>query len=96
MVARVIQGVVSEGKMDEVERLVESALGPNVLEQKGSRGLLLLTHRGSGQAISISLWEDAEAMQGESSEFLEHQLEQVLHLLEEAPSVRDFQVSAQL
>lgn len=94
MVARVIQGVVSDGKMDEVVRIVDEVLGPKAKEREGLKGMFLLTHRGTGQAISVSLWETPEAMEGDSNVFLQAQLEQVLPFLEEAPSTRTFQVSA--
>lgn len=96
MVARVIQGVVTEGKMDEVVRIVGEVLGPKALEREGLKNLFLLTDRGSGQAIAISFWETLESMEKEPIEFLESQLEKVLHLLDEAPSTKTFEVSTHI
>ena len=95
MVARVIQAVVKEGMMDDVVRIVDEELGPRALEREGMRKLLLLTHKGTGQAIAVALWESQEKMD-DSTGFLEGQLEQVLPMLEEAASIRTFQVSAQI
>ena len=96
MVARVIQGVVKDGRMDEVIKMMDEVLAPNARDLPGSKGLLLLTHAGSGQAISITLWESADSLlESETSGFLDQQIAQVLPFLEEAPSARTFDVASQ-
>ena len=95
MYARVINAVVQPGKMGELLHLVNEKLLPAAREKKGSRGILLLTDVGSRRAISVSLWESKEAMlDGEATEFLERQLDEVLPLLEESPSTRSYRVVA--
>lgn len=95
MYARVINGVALSGKMGALIDLVNEDLAPEVERQPGSRGMLLLTDIGTGRAISISLWDTKEAMMdGENNEFLAEQLSRVLPLLEDAPSTRNFRVSA--
>ena len=95
MYARVISGVVLPGKMDELVELVNEKLAPAGKEQQGMRSFMLLTDAGSGRALSISLWDSKEAMlEGENNQFLERQLEQVLPLLDEAPSTRNFRVAS--
>ena len=97
MYARVINGVVLSSKMDELISLVEGDLAPEMRKQPGSKGMLLLTDVGTGRSISISLWESMEAMlDGESNDFLAEQLSQILPLLEDAPSTRNFRVSVSL
>ena len=95
MFARVLNGIVQSGKMDELVSLVNDQIGPRVSQRSGSRGMLLLIDEGTRHAISISLWDSKEAMMdGETGAFLNDQLSQVLPLLEEAPSNRNFRVSA--
>ncbi len=97
MYARVINGVVLSGKMDELISLVNEDLAPGMRSQPGSQGMLLLTDVGTGRSISISLWDSKETMMyGETNDFLADQLSQVLPLLEDAPSTRNFRVSASL
>ena len=97
MFARVVRGVAREGQVNELVRAVQESVIPKVREQPGSRGLLLLTDAGSGQVISISLWESQEAMvAGETSDYLAGLIEEVSSMLEETPSVSDFQVSARV
>jgi hypothetical protein len=94
MVARVIQGVVNEGKMDEVIRLLEDVIAPRLRQRDGFEQLLLMTHVGSGQAIAVTLWSSTEALEdSETSGFLDEQLAVVLPFLEEAASTRTFRVS---
>ena len=94
MYARVINGVVLSGKMDELVNLVNEGLAPEVSKQPGAQGMLLLTDIGTGRSISISLWDSKEAMMdGETNEFVAHQISKVLPLLEDAPSIRNFRVS---
>ena len=95
MYARVISGVVLSGKMDDLVSLVNEGLAPEVGKQPGSQGMLLLTDVGTGLSSSISLWDSKEAMMdSETNEFVADQISQVLPLLEDAPSIRNFRVSA--
>ncbi len=95
MFARVLNGIVQPGKMDELVSLVNDQLGPRVSQRSGSKGILLLVDEGTRRAISISLWDSKEAMMdAETGSFLNDQLSQVLPLLEESPSNRNFRVSA--
>ena len=97
MFARVVRGVAREGQVDELVRVVKENVIPEVRQQSGSTGMLLLTDAGSGQTISITLWESREAMvAGETSDYLAGLIDQVSSLLEETPSVRDFAVSARV
>ena len=97
MYARVINGVVLSGKMDELISVVNDDLAPRMRRQPGSQGMLLLTDIGTGRSISISLWDSKEAMmEGEANDFLADQLSQLLPLLEDAPSTRNFRVSVSL
>ena len=81
--------------MEELVRLAKENLAPKALEQEGCRGMLILTHAGSGRAIAISLWESEEAMlASESSDYMRQQVEEVGRFLEEAaPSTTSYRVS---
>jgi heme-degrading monooxygenase HmoA len=53
-----------EGTRESVERSLAQGeeLVPLVRGMQGSRGLLLLVDRDSGREVSITLWEDEDAM----------------------------------
>ena len=94
MYARVFNAMVLEDKMDELLELVNGKLAAAAKEQKGSRGILLLTDVGSRRAISISLWESKEALlESEANGFLENVVAEALPFLEEAPSSRNYRVA---
>ena len=95
MYARVSNGIAREGQLDELVRLANETLAPRALEQEGCKGMLLLTHAGTGRAISISLWETEEALlASESSEYMREMIAEVGRYLEEAgPSQTSFRVS---
>ncbi len=95
MYARLSNGVAREGKLEELVRLANDSLARRALEQEGCRGMLILTDAGSGQAISISLWDTKEALlASESSDAMREILVEVGEYLEEAsPSQKSFRVS---
>ena len=95
MYARVSNGIAREGRLEDLVRLASETLAPRALEQEGCRGMLVLTHAGTGRAISISLWETQEALlESESSDYMRELLAQVGELLEEAgPSQASYRVS---
>ena len=95
MFARVSSGIAREGKLDELVQLANDTMAPRALEQEGCKGMLLLTHAGTGRAIAISLWETKGAMlASESSDYMRDQVARVGELLEEAgPSQTSYRVS---
>ena len=54
--ARVNTRQIQAGKMDEAIRTYQDATVPRVRGQQGSTGALVLTYRGTGKVIAISLW----------------------------------------
>jgi heme-degrading monooxygenase HmoA len=53
------------GTADELERWIDRSrtqVVPGVRQEPGSKGVLLLLDRDGGQALTITLWEDEEAM----------------------------------
>jgi heme-degrading monooxygenase HmoA len=53
------------GTTDELERWIERSrtqVVPGVRAEPGSDGVLLLLDREGGQALTITLWEDEQAM----------------------------------
>ncbi|MFQ5349311.1 MAG: putative quinol monooxygenase [Thermoanaerobaculia bacterium] len=95
MFARVSNGVAREGMLEELVRLANESLAPTALEQEGCRGMLLLTHAGSGRVIAISLWDTEEALlTSESGDYMRQMVARVADYLEEAgPSQQSFRVS---
>jgi len=54
--ARVNKRQIQGGKMDEAIRTYQDSTVPRVRGQQGSTGALVLTDRGTGRVIAISLW----------------------------------------
>jgi heme-degrading monooxygenase HmoA len=57
MCGRAVSVQFQSAKIDEAIRIVRDAIMPTLKEQKGFKGQLLLTQRGTGKAVSINVWE---------------------------------------
>ena len=98
MHARVTFVQIVPGKLDEaVDRYRDSVL-PAAGQQKGFKGLYLLTltDRSAGKGISITLWEtEADMLAGENSGYYQQQLAKFKDVFS-APPVREaYEVSVQ-
>ena len=98
MHARVTFVQIAPGKLDEaVDRYRDSVL-PAAEQQKGFKGLYLLTltDRSVGKGISITLWEtEADMLAGENSGYYQQQLAKFKDVFG-APPVREaYEVSVQ-
>jgi len=60
MLARVVRVQFQTGKLDEATRIVRDEIVPEMKEQQGFEGQLLLTQEETGSAVSLNLWETAE------------------------------------
>ena len=54
--ARVNTRQIQDGKMDEAIKTYQDSTVPRVRGQRGSTGALVLTDRGTGKVVAISLW----------------------------------------
>ncbi len=98
MNARVTFVQIAPGKLDEaIDRYRDSVL-PAAEQQKGFKGLYLLTltDRSAGKGISITLWEtEADMLAGENSGYYQQQLAKFKDVFS-APPVREaYEVSVQ-
>ena len=91
MNARVTFVQIVPGKLDEAVGLYRDSVLPAAKQQKGFRGLYLLTltDRNAGKGISITLWEtEADMTAGENSGYYQQQLAKFKDVFS-APPVRE-------
>ena len=96
MYARVTIGQSQTGKADEGIRIHRDSVVPACKQQKGFKGLYLLTDRKTGKTITISLWEtEADMTAAETSGFYQQQVAKFKDILS-TPTVREaYEVSVQ-
>jgi heme-degrading monooxygenase HmoA len=96
MYARVVYTQVQPGQIDEAIRIYRESVTPSARLQKGYRGGILLTDRGTGKGISISFWESEAAMTGgETSGYLQQQIGKFTGVIAGPPTRETFEVSVQ-
>jgi len=91
MNARVTIVQIVPGKLDEAVSLYRDSVVPAAKQQKGFKGLYLLTltDRNAGKGISITLWEtEADMIAGENSGYYQQQLAKFKDVFG-APPVRE-------
>lgn len=94
MHARVILGMVKLDKQDEATKIYKESLEPAAKEQKGFKGMYLLTDPDTRKFISITIWENENDMlAGETSGYLQEQLDKVVALFVGPPSIQNYIVS---
>ena len=94
MHARVILGMVKLDKQDEAIKIYKESVEPAAKEQKGFKGMHLLTDPYTRKFISITIWENENDMlTGESSGYLQEQLGKVTALFVGPPSIQHYIVS---
>jgi len=94
MHARVILGMVKLGKQDEAIKTYKESVEPVVREQKGFKGIHLLTDLDTRKFISITIWEtENDMVAGETSGYLQEQLGKIVDLFVGPPSIQHYTVS---
>jgi len=94
MHARVILGRVKLDKQDEAIRIYKESVEPAAKEQKGFKNMNLLTDPDTNKFISITIWETKNDMvAGESSGYLQKQLEKIAALFVGPPTIQHYIVS---
>ncbi len=94
MFARVLTAQAKPGKTDELTDIVRDSVIPEVKQEVGFKGLLLLNEHATGKGISITLWETpVDLKASETSGYLQQQLAKVAPLLAEPPVVGIYEVS---
>ena len=94
MHARVILGMVKLGKQDEATKTYKESVEPAAREQKGFKGIHLLTDPDTRKFISITIWEtENDMVAGEASGYLQEQLNKIVDLFVGPPSIQHYIVS---
>ena len=94
MHARVILGMVKLGKQDEATKIYKESVEPAAKEQKGFKEMYLLTDPDTRKFISITIWDNENDMlAGETSGYLQEQLDKVVALFVGPPSIQNYIVS---
>ena len=94
MHARVILGKVKLDKQDEAIKIYQESVEPAAKEQKGFIRGHLLTDPDTNKFISITIWEtENDMIAGESSGYLESQLNKIAALFVGPPSIQHYVVS---
>jgi heme-degrading monooxygenase HmoA len=96
MYARVSIAQSKPGKTDEVIRIQRESVLPAAKQQKGFKGLYLLTDRKNNKGITITLREtEADMTAGEASGFYQQQVAKFKDVLSVPPVREDYEVSIQ-
>ena len=89
MHARVKIGQMLVAKLDEAITIYRDSVVPAAEQQKGFKGLHVLTDRKTGKGLTIALWEtEADMMAGENSGYYQQQIAKFKGLFS-APPVRE-------
>jgi heme-degrading monooxygenase HmoA len=84
------------GKTDEGIAIYRDSVVPAAKQEKGCKGLYLLTDRKMGKGISIAFWEtEADMMAGESSGYYQQQLAKFKDVFSTPPVREAYEVSVQ-
>ena len=95
MYARVVNVQIQPGKTDEAINMYRDSVVPATKQQKGSKGILLLTDP-TGKGISIGLWEtEADMKAGEASGYYQEQIAKFASVFAAPPVMEHYEVSVQ-
>ena len=87
---------IQSGKMQEAIDIFNNSVVPAQKAQKGYQGSYLMTDAGSGNALSISVWEtEADMLAGESGGYYQQQVEKLGSLLAGAPALEHYELSSE-
>ena len=96
MYARATTVQIRPGKMDEAIGIYRDSVMPAAKQQKGFKGLSLLTDRNTGKGISIVLWEtEGDMKSGEASGYYQQQLAKFKDVFGAPPVREQYEVSVQ-
>ena len=94
MHARVILGRVKLDRQEEAIKLYKESVEPVTKEQKGFKEMHLLTDPDTSKFISITIWEtENDMVAGESSGYLQEQLNKIAALFVGPPAIQHYIVS---
>jgi len=94
MYARVITVLVDVYRIDRAIEIYEESVLPAIQLREGGIGALLLVDRSSGRGISISLWDDKEALiAAQESGFMQEQIRKFSAMLIGTPDIESLEVA---
>ena len=98
MYARVTMTQFSPYRLEEAIHVAREHTVPAAQQQTGFKGYLMLVDRSTGKGLTITLWEGEEDrdVTGPNSSYYRDAIGRVVPLLQEAPSVEDFEVVIQM
>ena len=94
MYARVTIGQSKPGTSDQGIRLHRDSVAPACKQQKGFKGLYLLTDHKTNKSITITLWDtEADMTAAEASGFYQQQVAKFKDVLSAVPVRESYEVS---
>lgn len=82
--------------MDEVTSIIQDSVVPVARQQKGFKGMLLLTNADTNKGMTITLWEtEADMMALEASGLYQEQVAKVVSYFAELPIRELYEVSVE-
>jgi heme-degrading monooxygenase HmoA len=96
MYARVTIGQMQIAKLDEAMTIYRDSVVPAAKQQKGFKGLYVLTDGKTGKGLTIALWEtEADMRAGETGGYYQQQVAKFKDLLAAPPVREDYEVVLQ-
>ncbi len=96
MHARVVTVQIKPDKIEETLSVWRDAVLPTAKQQNGFKGVLVLTDRGAGKGLSITLWEtEADMNAGEASGYFQEQLAKFANFFTGQPVREHYEVGLQ-
>jgi len=96
MHARVVTVKSQVDKMKDGIKIYTDSVLPAARQQKGFKGLILLTDSKTGKSITMTLWDtEADMVTGESSGYFKEQIGKFMQILTEPPVMEHYEVSVQ-
>ena len=96
MYARVVSGLIRPEKREEAINIYRDSIAPKAKEQKGFKGVFLLSDPKTNKFHSITLWEtEGDMASGETSMYLLKQLAKVASRFAGPPTTERFEVVVQ-
>ncbi|MEW6552846.1 MAG: hypothetical protein AB1384_00985 [Actinomycetota bacterium] len=94
MYARVITVLVDVYRIDRAIEIYEESVLPAIQMREGGVGAMLLVDRSTGRGISISLWEDKDALlAAQESGFMQDQIRKFTAMLIGTPDIEVLEVA---
>lgn len=97
MYARIVHMQLNPYRSDEAVDITRKRVVPAAQQQQGFKGFQMLVDRSTGQAMTISFWEDeaSRSATSERSGYFQEGIAHLIPLLSGEPNVEDFEIVIQ-